>query len=313
MLPLAGLGGEIAGIASAAFQRLVATARTLGTTAVRVFRLQWRCFSNPVCGIPVAITGIKLLHHLMPDPNFAVQSLFDFAERLEKFDLSQVLPPPQKNIIGDPGQEAYRLLPDEECAGGDVLCQIRNGLRAIARGILAGFIALGNILYFIGWHFVNIVVGGMLKLVAWIIKYFVIPIVQTTLYGIGGMLSILKNALCVYIYHVSPWLSLYRFARDLFSGRKFRAVLDITVGIVVPMAVVREDCGALAEIPPFMPASPPPTPTYVPPERTPVYGAPAYTMTFGDYITLSDTSPTRLTSRTLTFSDKITLSDGTVV
>jgi hypothetical protein len=313
VLPLAGLGGEVAGIASAAFQRLVATARTLGTTAVRVFRLQWRCLSNPVCGVPVAITGIKLLHHLMPDPNFAVQDLLSFADRLEKFDLSQVLPPPRQNIVGDPGQEAYRMLPDEECAWGDVACQVRNGLRAAARGILAGFIALGNILHFIGWHFVNIVVGGVLKLIAWIIRYFVVPIVQTVLYGINGILSILKNALCVYIYHVSPWLSLYRFARDLLTGRKVWAALDIVVGIAVPMAVVREDCGALAEMPPFMPASPPPTPARVPLERSPVYGAPAYVIAFGDYITLSDASPARLASRTLAFSDRVAVSDGTVV
>jgi hypothetical protein len=313
VLPLAGLGGEVAGIASAAFQRLVATARHLGTAAVRIFRLQWRCFSNPVCGVPLAITGIKLLHHLMPDPNFAVQNLLDLAVRLESFDLSQVLPPPRKDVVGDPGQEAYRVLPDEECAWGDAACQIRNGLRAAARGIIAGFIALANALYFTGWHFINIVIGGMLKLIAWIIRHFVVPVVQTTLYGINGMLSVLKSALCVYIYHVSPWLSLYRFSRDLLAGRKMWAALDIVAGIVVPVAVVREDCGALAGIPLFAPASPPPAPVYVPPERVPTYSVPAYMAAFGDTIRVSEAPAARLASRTLTLGDAVRISDGTVV
>ena len=138
MQALSSLGATISGVA----ERVFTVARELGDVGFKAFQKVWPTLSNPRRGVPLAILGIKLVEHFAPDPNI-VDPLFQFGDWMEKYDPSGILgpEPPIFQINWDVINVA---IPDEQCTWGDVLCDTRNAIRAIARGIAGGFAAIGS-------------------------------------------------------------------------------------------------------------------------------------------------------------------------
>jgi len=232
-----GLGASISGVA----ERVFSTAKELGDIGFRAFQKVWPILSNPRMGVPLAVLGIKMVEHFAPDPN-VVDPLMQFAEWLERYDPSNILGP-EPPVFNIPWDAINAMLPDEQCAFGDILCATRNALRALARGIIGGFAGVGSFIYWALWHLAYYVILAFMKLGAFIIKYLVVPVAKALIAAVNTVFTVVKRALCVYVQYVAPFITIYRAVEDWASGRKFRSAIDVVAGIVLPMAVVAQDCG----------------------------------------------------------------------
>jgi hypothetical protein len=295
-----GLGASLTGVADKVFS----TAKELGDIGYRAFEKVWPILSDPKKGVPIAIVGIKLIEQFTPDPN-VVDPIFQFAEYLEKYDVHQILgpSPPMFNI---PWDTINAMLPDEQCGGLDyVACEIRNALKALARGLIGGLAGIGSFIYWALWNLAYYTVEAVLKLGSFIIKYLIVPVAKAVIAATNTVFSTIKRALCVYVQYVAPFITIYRAVEDLVSGKKLRTAADIAAGIVLPAAVVAQDCGFASPLPVSVPSVQPPIqqPTYTPP--------PMYRYAY-DYYLVSDSASAILRNRTLEVLDIIEVKEGTI-
>ena len=300
MQTLSSIGvGSISGVA----ERVFSTARELGDIGLKAFQKVWPVLSDPKKGVPLAVVGIKLVEQFTPDPN-VVDPLMQFAEWMERYDPSQMLgpPPPMFNI---PWDAINSMLPDEQCGFGDVLCATRNALRALARGLIGGFAGVGSFVYWALWNLTYYTVKALLLFGAFIIKYLVVPIAKAIISAVDIVFTLIKKALCTYVQYVAPFVTIYRVVEDLASGRKFRTAVDIAAGIILPLAVVAQDCGFAS-----------PLPVYVPPVgspiRQPVYTPPPGTVYAYSYYIVYDKAEATLKNRTLEVYDILEVKEGTI-
>jgi hypothetical protein len=296
-----GIGASISGVAD----RVFSTAKELGSAGLRAFQKIWPVLSDPKKGVPIAVVGIKLIEQFAPDPNI-VDPLMEFGEWMERYDPSKILglPPPQFNI---PWDTINSMLPDEQCVGGldYPLCLTRNALRALARGIIGGFAGVGSFLYWALWKLAYYAVKALLSLGAYIIKYLIVPIAKAIISAVNTVFTLIKRALCVYVQYVAPFIAIYRAVEDLASGRKFRTAIDIAASIILPMAVVSQDCGFAS-----------PLPVHAPPVGTPIQ-PPVYTPPPGvtyaySYYLMYDKAEAILRNRTLEVLDILEVKEGTI-
>jgi len=294
-----GAGAAISGVA----ERVFSTARDLGDIGLRAFQKVWPTLSNPRRGVPLAVLGIKLVEHFAPDPNI-VDPLFQFGEWMEKYDPSSILgpEPPIFQINWDAINDA---IPDEQCGWGDIFCATRNALRALARGIIGGFAGIGSFIYWALWHLAYYAVKAFLSLGAFIIKYLVVPVAKAIISAINTVFTLIKRALCAYVQYVAPFITIYRAVEDLASGRKFRTAIDIGAGIILPMAVVSQDCGFAS-----------PLPVYAPPVgapiQPPVYTPPPGVIYAYSYYIMYDKAEAILSNRTIEVYDILEVKEGTI-
>jgi len=294
-----GIGASIAGVA----ERVFSTARELGDIGLKAFQKVWPTLSNPRRGVPLAVLGIKLVEHFAPDPNI-VDPIFKFGEWMEKYDPKEILgeEPPIFQINWDVINAA---IPDEECGWGDVLCGTRNALRALARGIIGGFAGVGSFIYWALWHLAYYVIKVFLLLGAYLIKYLIVPIAKAIISAVNTVFTLIKRALCVYVQYVAPFITIYRAVEDLASGRKFRTAIDIGAGIILPMAVVSQDCGFAS-----------PLPVYAPPVgapiQQPVYAPPPMFRYAYDYYLAYDKAEAILSNRIISAYDILEVKEGTI-
>ena len=294
-----GAGAAISGVA----ERVFSTARELGDIGLRAFQKVWPVLSDPKKGVPLAVVGIKLVEQFAPDPNI-VDPLFQFGEWLEKYDPSQILGP-EPPIFQINWDAINAAVPDEQCGFGDVLCATRNALRALARGIIGGFAGVGSFIYWALWHMAYYAIKALLSLGAFIIKYLVVPVAKAIISAVNTVFTLVKRALCVYVQYVAPFIAIYRAVEDLASGRKFRTAIDIGAGIILPMAVVSQDCGFAS-----------PLPVYAPPVgapiQMPVYAPPPGTMYGYSYYLMYDRAEAVLSNRTIEVYDILEVKEGTI-
>jgi len=296
---LSSLGVAISGVAD----RVFTVARELGDVGFKAFQKVWPVLSDPKKGVPLAILGIKLVEHFAPDPNI-VDPIFEFGNWMEKYDPKEILgeEPPIFQINWD---VINATIPDEQCGWGDVFCATRNALRALARGLVGGFAGIGSFIYWAVWHTVYYAIKVFLLLGAYLIKYLVVPIAKAIISAVNSVFTLVKRALCAYIQHVAPYITIYRAIEDLASGRKFKTAIDIGAGIILPMAVVSQDCGF-----------PSPLPVYAPPVsapiRTPVYTSPRGVIYAYSYYLVYDRAEAVLSSRTIEVHDIIEVKEGTI-
>jgi len=292
-----------AGVISGVAERVFSTARELGDIGLRAFQKVWPTLSNPRRGVPLAVLGIKLVEHFAPDPNIA-DPIFEFGNWMEKYDPSDILGP-EPPIFQINWDAINAAIPDEQCGWGDVLCDTRNALRAIARGIAGGFAGIGSFIYWALWHLAYYAIKAFLSLGAFIIKYLVVPIAKAIISAVNSVFTLIKRALCVYVQYVAPFITIYRAIEDLASGRKFRTAIDIGAGIILPMAVVSQDCGF-----------PSPLPVYAPPVgapiQTPVYTPPPGVIYAYSYYLVYDRAEAVLSNRTIEVYDIIEVKEGTI-
>jgi hypothetical protein len=294
-----GLGASISGVAD----RVFTAARELGSAGLSAFQKVWPILSDPKKGVPLAVAGIKLIEHFAPDPN-VVDPLAQFAEWIEKYDPSNILgpPPPMFQI---PWDTINSMLPDEQCGFGDFLCGTRNALRALARGLIGGFSGVGSFIYWALWNLAYYAVKAFLLLGAFIIKYLVVPVAKAIISAVNTVFTVIKRALCVYVQYVAPFITIYRAVEDLASGRKFRTVIDIGAGIILPMAVVAHDCGFASPLPVHAPPSGAPT-------REPVYTPPPTYRYAYEYYLVADAAVAILRNKTLEAYDIIEVKEGVI-
>jgi hypothetical protein len=294
-----GLGSSIAGVAD----RVFSVARELGDIGFQAFQKVWPVLSDPKKGVPIAVVGITLIEHFAPDPNI-VDPLMQFADWMEKYDPSNILGP-EPPIFQINWDQINAVLPDEQCAWGDILCGTRNALRAIARGIIGGFAGVGSFIYWALWHLAAIVIKAVLQLGAFIIKYLIVPVAKTIISAVNSVFTIVKKALCVYIQYVAPFITIYRAVEDWTSGRRFRSVIDVAAGIVLPAALVAQNCGFASPLPVSVPSVPAPVqqPIYTPP--------PMYRYAY-EYYLVVDNAAAIMTNRTIEAYDIIEVKEGTI-
>jgi hypothetical protein len=294
-----GIGASISGVAD----RVFSVARELGNIGLKAFQKVWPTLSNPRRGVPLAVLGIKLVEQFAPDPNI-VDPLAQFGEWMERYDPSNILgpPPPPFNI---PWDTINSMLPDEQCGFGDLLCATRNALRALARGIIGGFAGIGSFIYWALWNFAYYAVKALLSLGAFIIKYLVVPVAKAIISAVNTVFALIKRALCSYVQYVAPFITIYRAVEDLASGRKFRTAVDIAAGIILPMAVVSQDCGFASPLPVYAPpvGAPIQPPVYTPPPGV----AYAYS-----YYLMYDKAEAILRNKTLEVLDILEVKEGTI-
>jgi len=294
-----GIGASISGVAD----RVFSTAKELGSAGLRAFQKIWPVLSDPKKGVPIAVVGIKLIEQFAPDPNI-VDPLMEFGEWMEKYDPSNILgpPPPQFNI---PWDAINSMLPDEQCGFGDLLCATRNALRALARGLIGGFAGIGSFLYWALWNLAYFTIKAFLSLGAFVIRYLVVPIAKAIISAVNTVFTLIKKALCAYVQYVAPFITIYRAVEDLASGRKFRTAVDIVAGIILPMAVVSQDCGFASPLQVYAPpvGAPIQSPVYTPP--------PAYRYAY-EYYLVYDKAEAILSSRTIEVLDVLEVKEGTI-
>ena len=294
-----GIGTSISGVAD----RVFSTAKELGSAGLRAFQKIWPVLSDPKKGVPIAVVGIKLIEHFTPDPNI-VDPLMQFGEWLERYDPSQILGPPPP-MFQVPWDAVNSMLPDEQCGFGDVLCETRNALRALARGLIGGFAGVGSFLYWALWNLAFYTLKVFLSIGAFIIKYLIVPVAKAIISAVNTVFSVVKRALCVYVQYVAPFITIYRAVEDLASGRKFMTAVDIAAGIILPMAVVSQDCGFASPLPVYVP----PTgakiqpPTYTPP--------PGISHAYSYYL-VYDRAEAVLSNRTIEAYDIVEVKEGTI-
>ena len=292
-------GAAISGVA----ERVFSTARELGDIGLKAFQKVWPTLSNPRRGVPLAVLGLKLIEHFAPDPNI-VDPLFEFGNWMEKYDPKGILgeEPPIFNINWDAINAA---IPDEQCGWGDVFCATRNALRALARGLVGGFAGIGSFIYWALWHLAYYAIKVFLLLGAFLIKYLIVPIAKAIISAVNTVFTLIKRALCVYVQYVAPFITIYRAVEDLTSGRKFRTAIDIGAGIILPMAVVSQDCGFAS-----------PLPVYAPPVgapiQQPVYAPPPIFRYAYDYYLAYDKAEAILSNRIISAYDILEVKEGTI-
>ena len=301
MQALSSLGVAISGVAD----RVFTVARELGDVGFKAFKKVWPVLSDPKKGVPLAILGIKMVELFAPDPNI-VDPLFQFGEWMERYDPKEILgeEPPILNI---PWDQINRMFPDEVCSGGldYPLCLTRNALRALARGIIGGFAGIGSFIYWALWHTVYYLIKVFLLLGAYLIKYLVVPVAKAIISAVNTVFTLIKRALCTYIQHVAPYITIYRTIQDWVSGKKFWSVVDVAAGIVLPAALVAQDCGF-----------PSPLPVYAPPVgapiQTPVYTPPPGVIYAYSYYLVYDRAEAVLSNRTIEVYDIVEVKEGTI-
>lgn len=295
-----GIGASISGVAD----RVFSVARELGDIGLKAFQKAWPVLSNPRKGVPLAVVGIKLIENFAPDPNI-VDPLAQFGEWMERYDPSNILGPPPP-LFQIPWDTINSMLPDEQCAGLDYpLCVTRNALRALARGLIGGFAGIGSFIYWALWNLAYYAIKAFLSLGAFIIKYLVVPVAKAIISAVNTVFTLIKRALCAYVQYVAPFITIYRAVEDLASGRKFRTAVDIGAGIILPLAVVSQDCGFASPLPVYAPpvGAQIPTPVYTPPRGT-TYGY--------SYYLMYDKAEAVLRNKTLEVLDILEVKEGTI-
>jgi hypothetical protein len=294
-----GLGASISSVA----ERVFSTAKELGDVGYRAFQKVWPVLSDPKKGVPLAVVGIKLIEQFSPDPN-VVDPLSQFAEWLEKYDPSNILgpPPPMFQINWD---QINSMLPDEQCGFGDILCATRNALRALARGIIGGFAGIGLFIYWALWNLAYYALKALLSLGSFIIKYLIVPVAKAIIAAVNSVFTLIKKALCAYVQYVAPFVTIYRAVEDMASGRKWRTAVDVAAGILLPLAVVSQDCGFASPLPVSAPpvGAPVQPPVYTPP--------PGITYAYSYYL-MYDRAEAVLRNRTLEVYDILEVKEGTI-
>jgi hypothetical protein len=148
-------------------------------------------------------------------------------------------------------------------------------------------------------------IKAFLSLGAFIIKYLVVPVAKAIISAVNTVFTLIKRALCAYVQYVAPFITIYRAIEDLASGRKFRTAIDIGAGIILPMAVVSQDCGFAS-----------PLPVYAPPVgapiQTPVYSPPPGVIYAYSYYLVYDRAEAVLSNRTIEVYDIIEVKEGTI-
>jgi len=295
-----GLGASISGVA----ERVFSTAKELGDIGYRAFEKVWPVLADPKKGVPLAVVGIKLIEQFTPDPN-VVDPLMEFARWMEGYDPKEILgaEPPMFQINWN---QINATLPDEQCGGWDyIACTVRNALRAIARGIIGGFAGIGSFIYWALWNLAYYALKALLSLGAFIIKYLVVPVAKAIIAAVNSVFTIVKKALCTYVQYVAPFITMYRAVEDWVSGRRFRSVIDVAAGIVLPAAVVAQDCGFVSPLP----VSAPPVSA---PIQQPVYTPPPMYRYAYEYYLVVDSATAIMTNRTIEAYDVIEVKEGTI-
>jgi len=166
-----GIGETISSVAD----RIFSIAKEAGQIGYDAFKKVWPVLSDPKKGVPLAILAIKAVEYFAPDPNFGIDQLSNFADWLQSYDPSKILgPQPQMFYVN--WNQINQWIPDEQCGWGDILCGTRNALRALARGLIGGFEAIGSLIYWELWNLAYYLIKGLLYLGAFLIKYLIIPI-----------------------------------------------------------------------------------------------------------------------------------------
>ena len=292
-----GIGASIAGVA----ERVFSTARELGDIGLKAFQKVWPILSDPKKGVPLAILGIKLVEHFAPDPNI-VDPIFKFGEWMEKYDPKEILGE-EPQIFQINWDVINAAIPDEQCGWGDFICGTRNALRALARGIIGGFAGIGSFIYWALWHLAYYAIKVFLLLGAYLIKYLIVPIAKAVISAVNTVFTLIKKALCTYIQYVAPFITIYRAVSDLSTGKKLYTAVDVVAGIVLPAAVVAQDCGFPSPLTISAPSLPSPI-------QQPVYTSPPIFRYAYDYYTAYDYASAVLMLRVVSVYDKLTISEG---
>jgi len=293
-----GIGETISSVANQVFS----IAKEAGQIGYDAFKKVWPVLSDPKKGVPLAILGIKAIEYFAPDPNYGFDSLSNFADWLMSYDPSQILgPQPQMFYVN--WNQINQWIPDEQCSFGDLLCGTRNALRSIARGLIGGFTAIGSFIYWGLWNLAYYALKGLFYLGAFIIKYLVIPVGKALTSIIANVFTVIKKALCAYIQYVSPIMTIYRTVSDLATGKKLYTALDVVAGIVLPAAVVAQDCGFASPLPISAPSIPSPI-------QQPVYTPPPVFRYAYDYYTTYDYASAVLTIKVVSVYDTLAIAEG---
>jgi len=293
-----GIGETISSIAD----RVFSIAKEAGQIGYDAFKKVWPILSDPKKGVPLAIVAIKAVEYFAPDPNFGIDQLSDFADHLASYDPSQILgsQPQMFNVNWD---QINQWIPDEQCSWGDVICGTRNALRALARGLIGGFAAIGSFIYWGLWNLAYYALKALLYLGSFIIKYLVIPIGKALMSIIANVFTIIKRAFCAYIQYVAPYITIYRAVSDLAAGKKLWGGIDIVAGVVLPAAFVSQDCGFPSPLPISAPSVPSPI-------KQPVYTSPPTFRYAYDYYTTYDYASAVLALKVVSVYDTLTISEG---
>jgi hypothetical protein len=293
-----GIGETISSVADKVFS----IAKEAGQVGLKAFQKVWPILSDPKKGVPLAIVAIKAVEYFAPDPNYGIDQLSSFADWLQSYDPSQILGPQPQMFYVDWNQ-INSWIPDEQCGWGDFICGTRNALRALARGLIGGFSAIGSFIYWGLWNLSYYLIKGLLYLGAFLIKYLVVPISKALVSIINGMFTVIKKAFCAYIQYVAPFITIYRAVSDLSTGKKLYTAVDVVAGIVLPAAVVAQDCGFPSPLTISAPSLPSPI-------QQPVYTSPPIFRYAYDYYTAYDYASAVLMLRVVSVYDKLTISEG---
>ena len=300
MQALAGLG--IGETISSVADRVFSIAKEAGQIGYDAFKKVWPVLSDPKKGVPLAILAIKAVEYFAPDPNFGIDQLSSFADWLQSYDPSQILgPQPQALYVN--WNQINQWIPDEQCGWGDILCGTRNALRALARGIIGGFAGIGSFIYWELWNLAYYALKALFYLGAFLIKYLIIPIGKALTAIIANVFTIIKKAFCAYIQYVAPIMTIYRTVSDLATGKKLYTALDVVAGVVLPAAVVAQDCGFASPLP--ISGSSIPSPI-----QQPIYTPPPVFRYAYDYYTTYDYASAVLTLKVVSVYDTLTISEG---
>jgi len=297
---LAGLG--IGETISSVADRVFSIAKEAGQIGYDAFKKVWPVLSDPKKGVPLAILAIKAVEYFAPDPNFGIDQLSSFADWLQSYDPSQILGP-QPQVFYVNWNQINQWIPDEQCGWGDILCGTRNALRALARGIIGGFAGIGSFIYWELWNLAYYALKALFYLGAFLIKYLIIPIGKALMAIIANVFTIIKKAFCAYIQYVAPIMTIYRTVSDLATGKKLYTALDVVAGVVLPAAVVAQDCGFASPLP--ISGSSIPSPI-----QQPIYTPPPVFRYAYDYYTTYDYASAVLTLKVVSVYDTLTISEG---
>jgi hypothetical protein len=295
-----GIGETISSVAD----RVFSIAKEAGQIGYDAFKKVWPVLSDPKKGVPLAILAIKAVEYFAPDPNFGIDQLSNFADWLQSYDPSQILGPQPQAFYVDWNQ-INQWISDEQCGWGDILCGTRNALRALARGLIGGFEAIGSFIYWELWNLAYYLIKGLLYLGAFLIKYLIIPIGKALMAIINGIFTIIKKAFCAYIQYVAPIMTIYRTVSDLAAGKKLYTALDVVAGIVLPAAVVAQDCGFASPLPISAPSIPSPI-------QQPIYTPPPVFRYAYDYYVAYDYAGAVMTNRIVSVFDVVKVLEGTL-
>jgi len=99
--------------------------------------------------------------------------------------------------------EVYGMLPDEDCAKANPLdqplCNVRNALRTLARGILTALYFAGKALLWALSQLAIYILNALAWLAAEVLEKVVQPVVVAVLSGVRNVLVFIKNVACKYL------------------------------------------------------------------------------------------------------------------